>query len=69
MPPEKVLADLADVGGLVSVVVTSVDASTVVALARNVGPVDIGFESMEQAHPYIDENRRGDAPKRAAQAL
>ena len=60
---------MADVGGLVPAVVTSVDESTVVAWARNVGPVDIGFESMERARPYIDENRRGDASKCAAQAL
>ena len=62
-PPEKVLAGIADVGGLVPAVVTSVDESTAVAWARDVGPVEIGFESMEWARPYIHENRRGDAPK------
>ena len=39
VPPEKVLADMADVGGLVPAVVTSVDASTAVAWARDVGPL------------------------------
>ena len=62
-PPEKVLAGIAVVGGLVPAVVTSVDESTAVAWARDVGPVEIGFESMEWARPYIHENRRGDAPK------
>ena len=67
--PEKVLADLADVGGLVPAVVTSVDESTAVAWARDVGPVDIAFENMEWARPYINENRRGAAPKGADAAL
>ena len=62
-PPEKALADTADVGGLVPAVVTSVDESKAVAWARDVGPVDIEFKSMEWARPYISENRRGDAPK------
>ena len=60
---QKALEDIADVGGLVPAVVTSVDKRNVAAYARNVGPVEIGFESMEWARPYIDENRRGDEPK------
>ena len=64
-PPKKALADTADVGGLVPAVVTSVDKSKAVAWARDVGPVEIGFESMEWARPYISENRRGAAPKGA----
>ena len=64
-PPEKVLADTANVGGLVPAVVTSVEEDKAVAWARDVGPVEIGFESMEWARPYIHENRRGDAPKGA----
>ena len=62
-PPEKVLANMADVGGLVPAVVTSVDKSTVTAWARDVGPVELEFESMEWARRYISENRRGDKPK------
>ena len=45
--PEKVLAGIAEVGGLVPAVVTSVDESSAVAWACDVGPVDIAFESME----------------------
>ena len=63
--PEKALADTADVGGLVPAVVTSVDKGKAVAWARDVGPVDIDFESMEWARPYINENSRGAAPKGA----
>ena len=68
-PPDKVLADIADVGGLVPAVVTSVGESTVAAWARGVGPVEIAFESMDWARPYISENRRGDAPKGANAVL
>ena len=68
-PPDKALEDIADVGGLVPAVITSVDESTAVAWARNVGPVDIAFESMDWARSYIDENHRGDPPKGADAAL
>ena len=68
-PPDKALADIADVGGLVPAVITSVDESTVGAWARGVGPVDIAFESMDWARSYINENRRGDAPKGADAVL
>ena len=66
---QKALEDIADVGGLVPAVVTSVDKRNVAAWARNVGPVEIGFESMEWARPYTDENRRGDEPKGADAVL
>ena len=68
-PPRDVLEDIAEVGGLVPAVVTSVDEGTVAAWVRNAGPVEIGFESMEWARPYIDENRRGDEPKGAGAVL
>ena len=68
-PPDKVLADDTDVGGLVPAVVTSVDESTVSAWARGVGPVDVEFEDMDWARPYISENRRGDSPKGADAVL
>ena len=66
---QKALEDIADVGGLVPAVVTSVDKRNVAAWARNVGAVEIGFENMEWARPYIDENRRGDPPKGADAVL
>ena len=69
LSPGSVLDDIPEVGGLVPAVVTSVDESTAVAWVRDVGPVDIAFEDMEWARPYINENRRGDAPKGADAAL
>ena len=68
-PPQDVLEDIGDVGGLVPAVVTSADERTVAAWVRNAGPAEIGFESMEWARPYIDENRRGDEPKGADAVL
>ena len=68
-PPDKALADIADVGGLVPAVVTSADQSRVSAWARGVGSVDVEFEDMDWARPYISENRRGDAPTGADAVL
>ena len=69
VPPDKALADDADVGGLVPAVVTSVDESTVSVWARGVGSVEIAFESMDWARPYIDEDHRGEAPEGADAVL
>ena len=65
-PPREVLQDTPVFGGLLPALVTSVDEHVVTAHARNVGPVELGFESMEWARPYIDENRRGKKPESAA---
>ena len=67
--PQSVLEDIPEVGGLVPAVVTSVDARTVAAWARNEGPVEIELESMEWARSYINENRLGDEPKGADAVL
>ena len=64
--PEEALAAVPAFGGLVPALVTSVDEHVVTAHARNVGPVEFGFESMEWARPYIDEDRRGKKPESAA---
>ena len=68
-PPDKAIEDITNVGGLVPALVTSVDEGTAVAWARDVGPVELAFESMEWARPYITENRRGDKPKGAGAVL
>ena len=62
---QEVLQGIPVLGGLVPAVVTSVDETIVTAYARNVGPIEIGFESMEWARPYIDEDRRDKKPKSA----
>ena len=67
--PRSVLEDIPEVGGLVPAVVTSVDARTVAAWARNEGPVEIELESMKWARPYINENSFGEEPKGADAVL
>ena len=67
--PQGVLKDIPEVGGLVPAVVTSVDARTVAAWARNEGPVEIELKSMKWARPYINVNSLGDEPKGAGAVL
>ena len=64
--PEEVLADVSVFGGLLPAVVTSVDERVVTAYARNAGQIELAFESMEWARPYIDEDHRGKKPESAA---
>ena len=63
--PGSVLDDIPEVGGLVPAVVTSAEARTVAAWARNEGPVEIELESMKWARPYINVNAFGKEPKGA----
>ena len=67
--PGSVLDDIPEVGGLVPAVVTSVEARTVAAWARNEGPVEIELESMKWARPYINVNSFGKEPKGADAVL
>ena len=60
--PEEALAEIPTVGGLLPALVTSVDERGVAAHAKGAGPIEVPFESMEWARPYIDEDRRGRKP-------
>ena len=64
--PEEALAGVPTLGGLLPALVTSADQGGVVAHVRGVGPVEIPFESMEWARPYIGTDRRGKKPESAA---
>ena len=68
-PPEKALDGIPEVGGLVPAVVTSADARTVAAWARDEGPVEIALENMKWARPYINVNHIGEEPKGADTVL
>ena len=68
-PPEELLSGIPAFGRLQPAVVTSVDDDAVTAHARDAGPVEIAFEDMDWARPYVSENRRGEAPKSAASVL
>ena len=65
-PPEEALAEIPTVGGLLPALVTSVGERAVTAHAKGAGPIEIPFESMEWARPYIDEDRRGKTPESPA---
>ena len=67
--PGGVLDDIPEVGGLVPAVVTSADARTVAAWARDEGPVEIELENMKWARPYINVNSFGEEPKGADAVL
>ena len=65
-PPQEVLGDVPIFGGLLPAIVTSVAERTITAHVRNVGAVELEFENMEWARPYIDEDRRGRKPESVA---
>ena len=67
--PEEALADLSAIGGLLPALVTSVDEGVITARTRDAGPIEVSFESMEWARPYIDEDRRGKKPGSAADVV
>ena len=64
--PEEALAEIPAFGGMLPALVMSVSERVVTAYVRGAGPIEIPFESMEWAHPYVDEDRRGGKPESAA---
>ena len=68
-PPEELLSDIQIFGRLQPAVVTSVDDKAVTAFARDAGAVEIVFADMDWARPYVNENRRGEAPESATSVL
>ena len=64
--PDEVLANIPSVGGLTPAVVTSVGEGLVTAHARDAGPIEIAFESMAWARPYINVNSQGKKPESAS---
>ena len=67
--PREALEEIPVYGGLLPAVVMSVNDNTVTAYARDVGPVEIAFESMSWARPYVNENRQGKEPKSATSVV
>lgn len=66
--PEKAeqLAGLYTVGGLEAARVTAVQEQVIEAVLKNGRTLQIGWEQMKWARPYISVNRIGAAPKKAA---
>jgi penicillin-binding protein 1A len=65
----RAVADIPAVGGLQAGVVVSVEGQTAAVLTDRFGEIAIGWEGLSWARPYIDENRRGEEPKQAADIL
>lgn len=66
--PEKAasLEDLYPVGGLEPARVTRAQGQVIEAVLRNKQPLEISWDQMKWARPYVNVNRVGPAPKKAA---
>lgn len=60
------LSDVTTVGGLSAAVVVAVEEKRVRARTLDAGTVVIDWAGLNWARPYVDANRRGPAPQRAA---
>ncbi len=56
-------------GDLAPALVVDLDEQSVIAYLPDVGPVIIDWSGLSWARPYVNENRRGPAPKKAADIL
>ena len=63
------LSDVPVVGGLRPAVVIEVSERSASVFAKDLGALEIPWEGMSWARRYIDEDRRGPAPRRAADVL
>ena len=66
---EALLADIPVFGGLAPALVLEVDQEFVLAHAKGFGEIELPWSTLEWARKYIDENRRGPAPKRPADVV
>jgi penicillin-binding protein 1A len=63
------LSDVPVVGGLLPGVVLEVEERSARVFVKGAGPVEVPWEGLSWARRQIDENRRGPAPKRAADVV
>lgn len=66
---ENLLADAAEFGGLAPALVVKLADKSATVYVRRRGLIEIPWSGLEWARPYIDENKRGPAPKQAADIL
>jgi penicillin-binding protein 1A len=66
---DEALADRVSIGDLKAAVVTSIEEKSAKAYIGDGRHVDIGWDQMDWARPFIATNRRGNAPKTAADIL
>ena len=66
---EALLAGIPVFGGVPPALVLEVDEEFVLAHAKGFGEIELPWSTLEWARKYIDENRRGSAPKRPADVV
>lgn len=65
----KLLGDVSVIGGIVPALVVKVEGETASLYNPRAGLVEVPWKGLSWARPYIDENKRGPAPKTAADIL
>nr|VFK36880.1 MAG: penicillin-binding protein 1A [Candidatus Kentron sp. SD]VFK40510.1 MAG: penicillin-binding protein 1A [Candidatus Kentron sp. SD]VFK78357.1 MAG: penicillin-binding protein 1A [Candidatus Kentron sp. SD] len=67
--PGTILAKLSSIGNLVPALVKTVEKKSVRVIAKKMGEVELPWEALSWARPYVDRNRRGPVPRTAAKIL
>ncbi len=65
-PVKQRLSEIPVVGGLLPAVVLHVEEKAITVFLRNGELIRVDWDGLKWARPYIDENKRGPAPKYAA---
>ena len=65
----ELLSGVPIVGGLRPALVLEVDGQVVTAHAKGVGEIELPWPALQWARPYIDQNRRGAAPRTPADVV
>ncbi|HWQ94851.1 MAG TPA: penicillin-binding protein 1A [Gammaproteobacteria bacterium] len=65
----EILQEHVEIGGLPAALVVKVEGKSARAYLSNKGEVELPWEAMSWARPYVNENRMGPSPKSAAEIL
>jgi penicillin-binding protein 1A len=65
----EALGEYSEAGGLLPALVSGVEERAFAAYLADGTPVEVAFEGMGWARPYLSENRRGPAPQKAADVV
>ncbi len=65
----EILQEQVEIGGLPAALVVKVEGKSARTYLSNKGEIELPWEAMSWARPYVDENRMGPSPKSAAEIL
>ncbi|MBI3344982.1 MAG: penicillin-binding protein 1A [Gammaproteobacteria bacterium] len=65
----EVLQEQVEIGGLPAALVVKVESKSARAYLTDKGEIELPWEAMSWARPYVNENRMGPSPKSAAEIL